>query len=395
LKIKTIMSSELAIHQAQSPSLFNIATLIEANDFSLQMSKAKLIPVHLQGSPSDCLRVVMQAAKWGMDPFAVADKTSVISGKLMYEGQLVAAVINTRANLSKRLSYTFSGTGAQRSLVVSGTLRGEIEPLTIDLSYSQACAINKNGQMQKNPDQQMCYIGARIWARRHMPELMLGVTSADEIPEDAEINVTPGVESAPAAEVVPQRQPAPARSKKGAAAVVENKAAIETTATVVPEVASNPAPEPVKAAPAPAPEPAKEPAKPAAPAAAPVAAPAAVPADASAAPRTLKDGEELTATVTVVDVAPIVVKFKDVLTPSVQANVSGQYTGSVLHVGGGIGEGDLATPAAKVTPLPAWKAGATITLKLLGKLNTKSGKVLVRVQEIVEAAADANAEVVD
>ncbi len=385
------MSSELAIHQAQSPSLFNIATLIEANDFSLQMSKAKLIPAHLQGSPSDCLRVVMQAAKWGMDPFAVADKTSVISGKLMYEGQLVAAVINTRANLSKRLSYTFSGTGAQRSLVVAGTLRGETEPLTIDLSYSQACAINKNGQMQKNPDQQMCYIGARIWARRHMPELMLGVTSADEIPEDAEINVTPsadaGATTATVTETVPQRQPAPARSKKGAAAVVENKAAIETTATVVPEAAA-PAPEPVKAAPAP--EPAKEPAK-SAPAPEPAkAAPVAAPE-----PRTLKDGEEMTATVTVVDVAPIVVKFKDVLTPSVQANVSGQYTGSVLHVGGGIGEGDLATPAAKVTPLPAWKAGATITLKLLGKLNTKSGKILVRVQEIVEAAADANAEVVD
>jgi hypothetical protein len=392
-------NNQIAAYQAQSPSLFNIATLIEANDFSLQMSKAKLIPAHLQGSPSDCLRVVMQAAKWGMDPFAVADKTSVISGKLMYEGQLVAAVINTRANLSKRLSYTFSGTGAQRSLVVSGTLRGETEPLTIDLSYSQACAINKNGQMQKNPDQQMCYIGARIWARRHMPELMLGVTSADEIPEDAEINVTPSAEAGATTttvtETVPQRQPAPARSKKGAAAVVENKAAIEVPATVVTEATSSPASEPVKAAPAP--EPAKEPAK-SAPVAAPapaVAAPVAAPAPADAAPRTLKDGEEMTATVTVVDVAPIVVKFKDVLTPSVQANVSGQYTGSVLHVGGGIGEGDLATPSAKVTPLPAWKAGSTITLKLLGKLNTKSGKVLVRVQEIMEAAADANAEVVD
>ena len=386
-------NNQIAIRQ-ETPSLFNIVTLIEANDFSLQMSKAKLIPTHLQGSPSDCLRVVMQAAKWGMDPFAVADKTSVISGKLMYEGQLVAAVINTRANLSKRLSYTFSGTGAQRSLVVAGTLRGETEPLTIDLSFSQACAINKNGQMQKNPDQQMCYIGARIWARRHMPELMLGVTSADEIPEDAEMQNVTGTADAPAADPVPQRQAAPKRSPKGAAAVAENKTpAIETTATVVPEAAPTPAPEPAKQV---APEPAK-PVTPPAVVAAPAAAPA-VAAPTGPTPRAfLKDGEEMTANVTIVDVTPLVVNFKNTLTPSVQANVKGDYTGSVLHVGGGTGEGDLGLANAKVTPLPEWKAGAAITLKLLGKLNTKSGKVLARVQEIVAASVttEANAEVVD
>lgn len=379
-------NSQLAIRTEQP--LFNISTLVEANEFALQMSKAKLIPAHLQSSPSDCLRVVMQAAKWGFDPFAVADKTSVINGKLMYEGQLVAAVINSRANLAKRLSYTFSGTGAQRALVVAGTLRGETEPTTIDLSYSQACAINKNGQMQKNPDQQMCYIGARIWARRHMPELMLGVTSADEIPDDAEINVTPGVEVAPVvADPVPQRQAPPARAKKGAAAVAENKTpAIETTATVVPEAAPV-TPEPVKQA-------APEPAKVTTPAPATIAAPE--PEPTGPAPRAfLKDGEEMTANVTVVDVTPLVVKFKDVLTASVQANVKGDYNGSVLHVGGGTGEGDLGLPNAKVTPLPEWRVGAAITIKLLGKLNSKSGKVLARVQEIVAAATEANAEVVD
>ena len=294
-------NNQLAIHQGNATApLFNIATLSEANDFSLQMSKAKLIPAHLQQSPSDCLRVVMQAAKWGMDPFAVADKTSVISGKLMYEGQLVAAVINTRANLSKRLSYTFSGTGAQRLLVVAGTIRGEAEALTIDLTYSQACAINKNGQMQKNPDQQMCYIGARIWARRHMPELMLGVTAADEIPDDVTVmeNVTGTAEVVP--EPVAQRQAPPPRAKKGAAAVVENadkpkaEPVIEAVATVV-----EPTPAPVTKQPEPVATPiaAKyEEAK----KAATIEAATPVAAAASKAPRTtLDDGEEITAVCTV------------------------------------------------------------------------------------------------
>lgn len=386
-------NNQLAIRQ--EPSLFNIATLIEANDFSLQMSKAKLIPAHLQGSPSDCLRVVMQAAKWGMDPFAVADKTSVISGKLMYEGQLVAAVINTRANLSKRLSYTFSGTGAQRSLVVAGTLRGETEPLTIDLSFSQACAINKNGQMQKNPDQQMCYIGARIWARRHMPELMLGVTSADEIPEDADIVNVTGTGDAPAAapvaDPVPQRQAPPPRAKKGAAAVVENKApAIEVPATVVPE----PAPEPVKA----------EPVKQAAPVTPPAVAPEPVKAEpAAATPRVfLKADEELTANCTIVKFEPCRMLRGGVQKASVAATVKGDFNGQIWHFGGADSP-DITAAQPTITIPDVWKVGANVVIKLRGRLVIPKGadgkpdptKQSVKSDVISIEAPAADLEVVD
>lgn len=394
------MSENNQIALRQEPSLFNIATLVEANDFSLQMSKAKLIPAHLQGSPSDCLRVVMQAAKWGMDPFAVADKTSVISGKLMYEGQLVAAVINTRANLSKRLSYTFSGTGAQRLLVVAGTIRGEAEALTIDLTYSQACAINKNGQMQKNPDQQMCYIGARIWARRHMPELMLGVTAADEIPDDVAVmeNVTGTAEVVP--EPVAQRQAPPPRAKKGAAAVVENadkpkaEPVIEAVATVVePTPAPAPAPAPVaKPEPVATPIAAKyEEAKKAATIeAAPVAAPVA--AAASKAPRTtLNDGEEITAVCTVLASKGMVLITNKIPAAGACVEIDGDFKGTIYHNVGGVADRDINEKDVNVVPIKAWTPGNRVAVKLLGKFAKGLGKVLVRVVDVSEAPADESA----
>lgn len=395
------MSENNQIAIRQEPSLFNIATLVEANDFSLQMSKAKLIPAHLQGSPSDCLRVVMQAAKWGMDPFAVADKTSVISGKLMYEGQLVAAVINTRANLSKRLSYTFSGTGAQRLLVVAGTIRGESEALTIDLSYSQACAINKNGQMQKNPDQQMCYIGARIWARRHMPELMLGVTAADEIPDDVATmeNVT-GTAEPVVTEPVPQRQAPPPRAKKGAAAVVENadkpkaEPVIEAVTTVV-----EPTPAPV-AAPITKPEPVATPiaakyeeAKKAATIevkAEPVSAPA--PKAEVKAPRTtLNDGEEITAVCTVTASKGMVLITNKIPAAGACVEIDGEFKGTIYHNVGGVADRDINEKDVNVVPIKAWTPGNRVAVKLLGKFAKGLGKVLVRVVDVTEAPADDSA----
>ncbi len=250
------MSTALAV-QNQTP-MFALSTMQEALEFSTQMAKAKLLPVHLQNSPSDCLRVVMQATRWEMDPFSVAEKTSVISGKLMYEGQLVTAVVNSRGKMSKRLSYSFKGEGDARCLTVSGTIEGETEARTIELPFSLAKRINKNGQMNTNPDQQACYIGARLWARRHMPELMMGVYTPDEIDPDELENVTPGAAPAESDEArgagARARREAPARNPKGAAAISPKpeekkpeQQTIDIDATIPRAETSKPAPAETKA----------------------------------------------------------------------------------------------------------------------------------------------------
>jgi hypothetical protein len=41
--------------------------------------------------------VIEAAMRWGMSPFAVAQETSVIQGKLMFSGKLVAAAIQTHS----------------------------------------------------------------------------------------------------------------------------------------------------------------------------------------------------------------------------------------------------------------------------------------------------------
>src|SRR5690349_5298005 len=106
-------------------------TMREAMDLATLMSGARMVPAHLQKSPSDCLMVVMQARRWNMDPFSVAQATSVIHGRLCYEGKLVAAVINTSPLVQGRLSYRYEGEGEDRTIHVSGTPAGEDAPLEV------------------------------------------------------------------------------------------------------------------------------------------------------------------------------------------------------------------------------------------------------------------------
>jgi hypothetical protein len=154
------------------------SSMSEAIKLAELMAGARLVPKELQKSPADCLMVIQQAIRWQMDPFAVAQETSVIHGRLMYSGKLVAAVVNTRGNLTQRLSYEYSGEGDNRTIVVSGQLQSEPVPRTVEVIFKNARTQNTVWQTQ--PDQQLMYHGVRVWARRHTPELMLGVYSPEE-----------------------------------------------------------------------------------------------------------------------------------------------------------------------------------------------------------------------
>lgn len=142
------------------------------------MASAKLMPAHLQRSPGDCMMIIDQARRWRMSPFAVAQCTAIVKGKLMYEGKLVAAALNSSGILSDRLNYEFSGSGQDRKCVASATLNGEAKARTIDVVLKDV--VTENGIWKKQPDQQLTYSAARIWARRHAPEVMLGVYTPEE-----------------------------------------------------------------------------------------------------------------------------------------------------------------------------------------------------------------------
>jgi hypothetical protein len=147
------------------------------------MARGKLVPAHLHNSPGDCLMVVEQALRWAMSPFAVAQCTSVIQGKLMFEGKLVAAALNASGVLSSRLDYVFTGAGNDRAVTVRGTLKGETKAREVTVYLAEAKT--SNGMWIKQPDQQLVYAGTRVWARRHAPEVMLGVYAPEEFDQAA------------------------------------------------------------------------------------------------------------------------------------------------------------------------------------------------------------------
>jgi len=180
----------------------------DAMALATMMAKAGFLAKELQ-NPGGAMFVIEQSMRWNMSPFAVAMETSFIQGKPMFSGKIVAAAVVSSGTLAGRLSYEYSGGGDDRTVIVRGILRGEEEPRTVSVRVRDAKTTNKVWQTQ--PDQQLAYHGARVFARRHCPEVMLGVYAPEEFddgpaPRDVP-NITPAEPGSPAAKMLALQAP--------------------------------------------------------------------------------------------------------------------------------------------------------------------------------------------
>lgn len=170
------------------------AVFAQINRIANMMTQSGLAPVHLRSDEkynrvADCILVVNQALRWNSDPFAVAQHTFVTKGKLGYEGKLIAAMVNASPKLKENLDYEYSGEGMERQVVVTGQFKGSERVRTVSGTVKDWKTDNEF--WKKNPDQMLAYRGAREWARRHMPEVLLGVNSEEEITPRGLVDITP------------------------------------------------------------------------------------------------------------------------------------------------------------------------------------------------------------
>lgn len=152
-------------------------TMQDAMEMANMMARTGFLPKEIQ-NPGGALFVMEQSMRWNMSPFAVAMETSFIQGKPMFSGKIVGAAVQSSGALEGRLSYEYTGSGDDRTVTVRGTLRGETGPREVQVKVRDAKTANKVWQTQT--DQQLAYHGNRVWARRHAPEVMLGVYSPEE-----------------------------------------------------------------------------------------------------------------------------------------------------------------------------------------------------------------------
>lgn len=173
------------------------------------------VPIHLRGSKGDCFAIALQSMQWGLNPFAVAQKTHITpSGTIGYEAQLISAVITESGAVDGDPEYIFLGDWDKilgkveerksdkggkyyvatwkpidevgLGVICRLKLRGEATPRDFKVMMTQ-CYPRFSTQWATDPKTQITYVAIRKWARVNKPGVVLGVYTPDELQQAGEV----------------------------------------------------------------------------------------------------------------------------------------------------------------------------------------------------------------
>ena len=189
-------AAQNAIAKASAGAILLHPEMIEKIErMAVIMASSKFtVPKHLAGNDADCFAVCLQALQWGMNPFAVAQKTHQVNGTLGYEAQLVAAVIVNSGAIESDVDYKWDGPwekiGPKNaidleksvSVTFSATLKPSGSRKSLTLALSQA-SVRNSPLWSSDPKQQLAYLAIKRFARLYCPGAILGVYTPDEAEE--------------------------------------------------------------------------------------------------------------------------------------------------------------------------------------------------------------------
>jgi len=205
-----LMSEEEFQNRKIVPADMNMKNAIQV---AQMMCRAKaMLPEHLHGNPGECLAMILLAQDWGLNAYTVGQNTYIPTGakKIAFTGQLVNAVINKSRKLVNPLRYEYSGEGSKMKCKAFGTLyyydftvsKLLKEDTEREVEVSMPQNIAKKGKnnstyyidkghsplWDSDPKQQLAYKAQRFFCRLHMPEILMGCYTGEEILEMGQVH---------------------------------------------------------------------------------------------------------------------------------------------------------------------------------------------------------------
>lgn len=138
----------------------------------------------LRNNLGACMMIIEQAQQWGFSRWQLARCCYVVNDILCYESQVIHAIIEKFAPLKGRLRVTYEGEGEKRKAIISGHIKGEVDPLIYESPEIGKISPKNSPLWKTDPDQQLFYLSSQRWCKRYCPDILFGIHDIDQV-EDA------------------------------------------------------------------------------------------------------------------------------------------------------------------------------------------------------------------
>ena len=154
---------------------------------------SSMIPEHYRNL-SDCAVATHMAYTSGIDPIFLMQNTQVVKGKIGWKGQAIIALLNSAKRYTADLEWDFvkddDGNVISATCFTEG-VDGKRKEATVNWDMVKGEGWDRNNKWQTMREQMFCYRSATFFARRHCPDILLGIAVVDEF-----IDITANVEMA-------------------------------------------------------------------------------------------------------------------------------------------------------------------------------------------------------
>lgn len=165
------------------------------------LSRSRMVPAHFQGKAEDCMVAVMMARQLGINDLLALQNIQLISGRPGFSASFAIGMANTRGPFAGPITWETKGKGDSLAVTAMATVRatGERVSATVSMEIAKAEGWTKNAKYRSMPEQMLRYRSATWLIRLHCPEVLLGMSTAEELADiqPARVSVEPEVQAAP------------------------------------------------------------------------------------------------------------------------------------------------------------------------------------------------------
>lgn len=198
------------ITQTTSP-LTNFSDFGQMMQVAEVLSRATMVPEAFRGNPGDVLIALNVAKRFDLEPLMVLQNMYIVHGSPSWSGKFISTLVNKSGKYRDIEYLPVNGQDWQGGLYVQAieVKTGKVVkgPAITPAVVQAEGWLGKNGSKWRTMPEMMYHYRAMSWfAKVHCPEVVLGMSSAEELADEGEKmrNVTPAPAPAPALMAAPQ-----------------------------------------------------------------------------------------------------------------------------------------------------------------------------------------------
>jgi hypothetical protein len=185
------MSDQSAITTTSGKSVYSsIESFESAQRIAASLADSALVPMAYRGQAglSNCIVAIEIANRMGMSPFQVMQNLNVIHGRPSWSSQFIIGLIQGCGRFE---DFRYDETPDTCQCVARRKPSGElVDGPQISLQMAKDEGWTKNSKWRTMPQTMLRYRAASAFGRFHIPDLILGIQSVEEVEViDADIEV--------------------------------------------------------------------------------------------------------------------------------------------------------------------------------------------------------------